>query len=389
MMEAGSRPLTIAPRRSPLARLGLNELDGVMLAAAGGLVAFGVFALATVGRHELPDQPLYFAARQGLYGAAGIAAMLLLARFDFTRLRDIRVMVYAAMIGSIALVLVGGAAVRGSQRWIELPLLRFQPAEFAKLLLVVSLGALAFERVRRPHGLRQTLVLLALGLAPAALVLLQPDLGTAVVLAAVAITVLYVAGIRWQHFAAISLAGLALTGGALALGSAVGLDPLRGYQEDRLTAFLHPSDDPADASYQVNQALIAAGSGEVTGRGEAATQSELLFLPERHTDFAFAAIAERFGFLGAGFVVFLYAVLFWRGVRVMRSARSHYGTIVAGGILTMVGFQAIVNMGMNLGLTPVTGIPLPLVSYGGSSVLATLLALGVLQSIHAQSRVGG
>jgi rod shape determining protein RodA len=386
VMEAGSKPLTFAPRRSLLARLGLSELDGVMLAAAGGLVAFGVFALATVGRHELPDQPLYFAARQGLYGAGGIAAMLLLARFDYTRLRDIRVMVYAAMIAAIALVLVGGAAVRGSQRWIELPLLRFQPSEFAKLLLVVSLGALAFERVRRPNGLRQTLVLLALGLAPAALVLLQPDLGTAVVLAAVAVTVLYVAGIPWQHFAAIGLAGLALTSGALALGSAVGLDPLRGYQEDRLTAFLHPSDDPADASYQVNQALIAAGSGEVTGRGGAATQSELLFLPERHTDFAFAAIGERFGFMGAGFVIFLYAVLFWRAVRVMRSARSHYGMIVAGGILAMLGFQAIVNMGMNLGLTPVTGIPLPLVSYGGSSVLATLLALGVLQSIHAQSR---
>jgi rod shape determining protein RodA len=386
-MEAGSRPLTIAPRRSLLARLGLSELDGVMLAAAAGLVAFGVFALATVGRHEFPDQPLYFAARQGLYGAAGIAAMLLLARFDYTRLRDIRVMVYAAMIAAIAVVLVGGAAVRGSQRWIELPLLRIQPSEFAKVLLVVSLGALAFERVRRPHGLRRTLALLALGLGPAALVLLQPDLGTAVVLAVVAVTVLYVAGIPWQHFAAIGLAGLALTGGALALGPAVGLDPLRGYQEDRLTAFLHPSDDPADASYQVNQALIAAGSGEVTGRGGAATQSELLFLPERHTDFAFAAIGERFGFLGASFVVFLYAVLFWRALRVMRSAGSHYGTIVAGGILAMLGFQAIVNMGMNLGLTPVTGIPLPLVSYGGSSVLATLLALGVLQSIHAQSRL--
>jgi rod shape determining protein RodA len=174
--------------------------------------------------------------------------------------------------------------------------------------------------------------------------------------------------------------------GLYVAGSAAGVHFLHGYQQDRLTAFLHPSDDPSDASYQVNQAVIAVGSGEQVGRGNDATQTELLFLPERHTDFIFAVVGERFGFLGAAFVVFLYAVLFWRALRVMRISRSFYGTMIAGGVVAMLALQVIVNVGMNLGLMPVTGITLPLMSYGGSSVLGTFLALGVLQSIHADAR---
>jgi rod shape determining protein RodA len=243
-----------------------------------------------------------------------------------------------------------------------------------------------YERVKRPFGLRQTIGLLALGLAPAALVFLQPDLGTGIVLVAIALAILFVAGIPWQHFAAIGAAAVLIGGGTYVAGSAVGVDFLHGYQQDRLTAFLHPSDDPSDASYQVNQAIIAVGSGEESGRGSDATQTELLFLPERHTDFIYAVIGERFGFLGAAFVVFLYAVLVWRAIRVMRVSRSFYGSMIAGGVVAMLAFQAIVNIGMNLGLMPVTGITLPLMSYGGSSVLGTFLALGILQSIHAQAR---
>ncbi|HMA26947.1 MAG TPA: FtsW/RodA/SpoVE family cell cycle protein, partial [Solirubrobacterales bacterium] len=258
--------------------------------------------------------------------------------------------------------------------------------ELAKVLLCVSLGAFVFERVRRPLGLRHTVKLLALGLAPAALVFLQPDLGTGIVLVAIALTILFVAGIPWQHFAAIGAIAALLAGGVYLAGSAVGVQFLHGYQQDRLTAFLHPSNDPKDASYQVNQAVIAVGSGQELGRGDNATQTELLFLPERHTDFILAVIGERFGFLGAAFVVFLYSLLFWRLLRVMRRATSFYGTLIAGGVLAMLAFQAIVNVGMNVGLMPVTGITLPLISYGGSSVLGTFLALAVVQSIHVQSR---
>jgi rod shape determining protein RodA len=389
-MEAAKPSLTIAPRRSRLVEwLNLRQLDAPMLGASIGLIAFSVFTLATSTRNEIAGRPLYFVERQTLYAVAGIALMLAISRFDYTRLRSVRMTIYAAMVGSIALVLVGGAAVRGSHRWIDLPFFQFEPSELAKVLLCVSLGALVYEAVRRPFGVRQTLHLLALGLVPAALVFLQPDLGTGIVLVVIALTILFVSGIPWQHFAAIGAAAALLAGGLYAAGSAAGVHLLQGYQQDRLTAFLHPSDDPSDASYQVNQAVIAVGSGEEAGRGSDATQTELLFVPERHTDFVYAVIGERFGFAGALLVVLLYAVLFWRALRVMRISSSFYGSLIAGGVLAMLAFQVVVNIGMNLGLMPVTGITLPLMSYGGSSVLGTFLALGLLQSINAQARERG
>jgi rod shape determining protein RodA len=385
-MEAAKPALTIAPRRPLVERLGVTGIDPLMLGAAVGLIAFSVFTLATSTQDEIAGRPLYFVQRQAFYALVGIALMIGLSRFDYTRLREMRLTIYAFMVGSIAFVFLVGTAVRGSNRWIDLPFFQFEPSELAKVLLCVSLSAYVFERVRRPFGLQHTVKLLALGLAPAALVLLQPDLGTGIVLVGIALTILFVAGIPWQHFAAIGAVGLLIAGGVYLGGSAAGVQFLHGYQQDRLTAFLHPSDDPKDASYQVNQAVIAVGSGEEVGRGDNATQTQLLFLPERHTDFIFAVIGERFGFAGSAFVIFLYSVLFWRLLRLVRLATSFYGSLIAGGVLAMLAFQAIVNVGMNLGLMPVTGITLPLISYGGSSVLGTFLALGVLQSIHARSK---
>ena len=386
-MEAAKPSFSFAPQRSRVVdALNLRNLDGIMLAASIGLIAFSVFTLHSASRHEVAADPLYFVVRQSLYGVIGIALMIAVSHLDYTRWRELRGSIYAVMVGSIAFVLLVGTAVRGSNRWIELPLFQFQPSELAKVLLCVSLSGFVYERVRRPLGLRQTLGLLVLGLIPAGLVFLQPDLGTGIVLVAITLTILFVSGIPWQHFAALGAAAALLAGGAYLGGSALGVHPLAGYQQDRLTSFLHPSDDPSDGSYQVNQAIIAVGSGEKSGRGDDATQTELLFLPERHTDFIFAVIGERFGFLGAAFLVFLYALLFWRAIRVMRIATSYYGVLIAGGIVAMLAFQAIINVGMNLGLMPVTGITLPLISYGGSSVLGTFLALGLLQAIHAQSR---
>jgi rod shape determining protein RodA len=250
----------------------------------------------------------------------------------------------------------------------------------------VSLAAFAFDRVRRPFGIGATLSLLALGLGPAALVFLQPDLGTGITFAVITVAILYIAGVPWQHFAAIAAVAAVIGGGTLAVGSTLGIDVLRGYQEDRLTSFLNPGDDPSDSGYQAEQAVIAVGSGEIAGRGDDATQSELLFLPERHTDFIFAVIGERYGFAGTTFVVLLYGVLLWRLLRILRLTGSFYGTLIAGGIVAMLAFQVILNIGMNLAIMPVAGIPLPLLSYGGSSVIGTLIALGLLQSIHVQAR---
>jgi rod shape determining protein RodA len=387
-MEA-ARPLTLTSRRGAIAeRFGLPYFDGVLLGAALGLIAFSCFTLAVATPNDVPGQPLFFAMRQGIYGLIGVALMLAVARIDYTRFREIRVGLYSLMIGTICLVLLFGAAARGSRRWIELPYFRFQPSELAKLLLVVALAAFVIDRTRRGAPARQTLRVLALGLVPAALVFLQPDLGTGIVLVVITIAVLFLAGVRWTHFAAIgAVAAIAVTL-ALVVAPAAGLpSPLRGYQEDRLTAFLHPSNDPSDASYQVNQSVTAIGSGEKTGRGDNATQTELLFLPERHTDFVFAVIGERFGFMGAALVLSLYALLIWRMLRILTLSKNLYGTLIAGGIAAMLMFQILINVGMTLGVMPVTGITLPLMSYGGSSVLVTFLAIGLLQSIHAQARL--
>jgi rod shape determining protein RodA len=386
-MEARAKPLTIAPRGPRLAeRLRLPYVDGILLGTSIGLAALSVFVLATATSEEIAGQPGYFAIRQGLYAVVGVALMVALAQLDYTRLWDLRLSIYVTLVAAIALVLLGGAAVRGSQRWIELPLFRFQPSELAKVLLCASLAAFAFDRVRRPFGIGATLSLLALGLGPAALVFLQPDLGTGITFAVITVAILYIAGIPWQHFAAIAAVAAAIGGGALAVGSTLGIDVLRGYQEDRLTSFLNPGDDPSDSGYQAEQAVIAVGSGEIAGRGDDATQSELLFLPERHTDFIFAVIGERYGFAGTTLVVLLYGVLLWRLLRILRLTGSFYGTMIAGGIVAMLAFQVILNIGMNLAIMPVAGIPLPLLSYGGSSVIGTLIALGLLQSIHVQAR---
>jgi len=386
-MEA-ARPLTVAPPPPTIAeRLRLSHMDGVMLAASIGLIAFSVFTLVTASRHELEGQPLYFAWRQGIYALVGVVLMLAVARADYSRLREARVAIYTAMIASILLVFLFGSAVRGSNRWIELPYFRFQPSELAKLLLVVALAAFVIERTRRGADPRQTARLLMIGLAPAALIFLQPDLGTGFVLAVITIAVLFLAGVRWTHFAAIGgVAALAATF-ALVVAPAAGVPILKDYQQERLTSFLNPSDDPSDSSYQTNQSQIAIGAGGKTGRGDQATQTELKFLPERHTDFIFAVIGERFGFMGAAFVLSLYALLVWRALRLLTLSKNLYGTLIAGGIAAMLMFQVLVNVGMNMGVMPVTGIPLPLMSYGGSSVLVTFMAIGLLQSIHVQAQL--
>jgi len=223
-------------------------------------------------------------------------------------------------------------------------------------------------------------------MAPAALVFLQPDLGTSLVFGVATLAVMFVAGVRWTHFAAIAAGLVGMITLVLVVAPMLGTPVLKGYQEERLTSFVHPSEDPADAGYQQNQAKIAIGAGQKTGRGDQATQTRLDFVPERHTDFIFAVIGERYGFMGAALVLSLYALLIWRALRVVTLSKNLYGTLVAGGLTAMLMFQVFVNVGMSLGIMPITGIPLPLVSYGGSSVITTLIAIGLLQSIHAQAR---
>jgi rod shape determining protein RodA len=389
-MEAYRRPHP-APfdrtRETLMERSGFGRLDPMLLFAGIALIAFSIYTLGVATSEDVPGNPYYYVLRQSIYAVVGIALMLAVARVDYSRFRELRVGIYTAMIGMIVLVLLLGEATRGSRRWIELPFFTFQPSELGKVLLIITLSAFVIDRSRRLSDAQRTVRVLALGLFPAALVFLQPDLGTALVYGVITLAILFVAGVRWTHFAALLGGAAAVIAIVLVIAPAVGTPILADYQQERLTAFLHPSDDPADSSYQINQALIAVGSGGKTGRGDDATQTNQGFLPERHTDFIFAVVGERFGFVGAAFLLSLYALLIWRALRIMTLSKNLYGSMIAGAIAAAIMFQVFVNVGMNLGIMPITGIPLPLMSSGGSSVIVTFLALGLLQSIYVQAQL--
>lgn len=392
-MSSAARPRPVAAQRfaeereSLAERLGLAHLDWPLALAAMALVAFSVFTLGQATSEDVPGSPHYYLDRQAIYGILGVVGMVLLSRIDYSRFRELRVGIYTFLCVSVSLVFVFGFAARGSRRSFELPFFSFQPSELGKLLLVLALAGFVIDGARRGSPIRRTLRYLVLGLAPAALVFLQPDLGTSLVLVVSTLAVMYFGGVPWTHFAVIGAALVTLVVLVLVVAPAVGTPILKGYQSERLTSFVNPNSDPGGAGYQQDQSKVAIGAGRVTGRGDQATQTRLNFVPERHTDFIFAVIGERYGFMGAALVLSLYALLFWRALRITTLSKNSYGTLVAGGIAVALLFQVFVNVGMNLGIMPITGIPLPLMSYGGSSVLATFLAVGVLQSINIQARL--
>lgn len=383
-----ARPEPFAERVSIAERLGLAHLDWPLALAAIGLAAFSIFTLGQATLHDVPGSPHYYVDRQALYAIFGVIGMLLLARIDYSRFRELRVGIYTFLCVSIGLVFVFGFAALGSRRAFELPFFSFQPSELGKLLLVLALAGFVIDGARRGSDRQRTVRYLCLGLFPAAMVFLQPDLGTSLVFVVATLAVMYFGGVPWTHFAIIGTAIVALVSVVLFVAPAVGVPILKGYQKERLESFATPNSDPAGAGYQQHQATVAIGAGEKTGRGNQATQTRLDFVPERSTDFIFAVVGERYGFVGAAFVLSLYALLLWRALRIVTLSKNSYGILVAGGIAVSLLFQVFVNVGMNLGIMPITGIPLPLVSYGGSSVLATFLAVGVLQSINIQARLG-
>jgi rod shape determining protein RodA len=362
------------------------RLDPLLLLATLGLVACSLIALNGATANDITGKPDYYVMRQGIYAGIGLVLMYGLSRLDYSRLRELRYPVYGVLIGLLVFVLGIAQATRGSKAWIELPGFQFQPSELGKVLLIAALGGFVVDRMRR-MGRETTARIMLLGLLPTMLVILEPDLGSALVYVAATFAILFVAGAPWRHFAALFTLFAVAIALVLVVAPKVGVEVLEPYQVDRLTSFLHPSADPGDEGYHQQQALTALGSGEKTGRGVAgATQTSLNFLPEHHTDFIFAAIGETYGFAGCAIVLSLYALLIWRGLHILTVAKNLYGALIAGGITVMLLFQLFVNIGMNVGIMPITGVTAPLLSFGGSSMLATFMALGLLHSVHAQAR---
>jgi rod shape determining protein RodA len=221
---------------------------------------------------------------------------------------------------------------------------------------------------------------------PAMFVIAQPDLGSGLVYVTIALTLLFVAGTPWKHLAGLAALGAIALTFVLVAAPAVGVHVLKPYQVQRLTAFLHPTTNAQKEGYQQEESKIAIGSGQKTGRGVNASQSKLGYVPENHTDFIFAAVGEQYGFVGASLVLALYGLLIWRALRILAMSKDLFGSLVAAGVAAMLMFQVFVNVGMTIGIMPITGVTLPLMSYGGSSVITTLLAVGLLQSIYNQAR---
>jgi rod shape determining protein RodA len=363
------------------------RIDPLLFLATLGLCGFGIYTIYTATSGDISGSPYYYVIRQGAYAGVGVLLMLIVSRFDYSRLREWRWGIYGLLIGTILMTLALGTASHGSKRWINFPFFNFQPSELGKLLLTLALAGFLVDRTRRLGEAETTARIMLLAVIPAMLVIAQPDLGSGFVYIAIALALLFVAGTKWTHFAALGTLGAVAVTLVLVVAPMAGVHVIKEYQVQRLTAFVHPTDNPREQGYQLKQSITAIGSGEKTGRGaNGATQTKLDFLPEHHTDFVFSVVGEEFGFIGAAIVLSLYALLIWRGLRILTMSKNLYGSLVAGGIVVMLMFQVFVNVGMTVGIMPITGVPLPLMSYGGSSVIVTLLAIGLLQAIHVQAR---
>jgi rod shape determining protein RodA len=373
---------------SPVPRLGPDRsrrdlsapwrhTDPTLLVCTLALAAVGVVMVFSSTRG--PEEPVdtSFLYRQGTFAAIGIGVMAVFALVDYRRVADFAWLAY----GGTVLLLLGvltplGTQSKGAQAWYSFAGFQMQPAEFAKIGLIIGLGAMLAE-FAGDIDLRRLAALLVVAGIPTGLIMLQPDLGSAMVLVAIVLGMLLVGGLRGRYILAISVLGVA--GVLFILNS----DVLAEYQKDRLTEFIRPGSDLQGSSYNVGQSQNAIGNGGVTGQGLfAGPQTQLLFVPEQQTDFIFTAIGEELGFVGGAGVLVLYGVIIWRIWRIAQLARDLLGTLLCAGVISMLVFQIFENVGMAMGIMPVTGIPLPLLSYGGSSTLATFAAVGLVLNVH-------
>jgi rod shape determining protein RodA len=365
----------------------LRSLDWLLVAGTAGLVAVGLWAISGVTRFDVAGAPTHYLNRQIVYVAVGVVALAVALLIDPDIYRRYWRPIFFGTVGIIVIVFLAGQATRGSKRWITVGPFTFQPSEFGKLLFVLALAGFIAERARGVTSPRTTLRTLGLGLIPVVLVFAQPDLGTALVYLAALAAMLFVSGTPWKQLTVLGSLGVLVVVVVLWAAPAVGVNFLKPYQKSRLTCFVHPQKCTVDARYNLEQSIAAVGSGQVQGRGvKNATQTRLNFLPEHGTDFVFASYSEQRGFVGASLLLALYLLVLWRALRIVTVARDLYSAIVAGGITLALLFQIFVNVGMTMGIAPITGIPLPFVSVGGSSMIANLAAMGVLLAIHARGR---
>ncbi len=359
----------------------VRHLDPVLLLTTVLLTVVGFLLVYSATRPSLEtfhQDPGFYLKKQVAFAALGVALMLLVATFDYRFYKVYAGFAYTAAVFALAVVQTPiGSSSAGAQRWFEFAGFQITPSEFTKVALILMLANVLSELRTPQPPLSGVIRISILAGVPTFLVFIQPDIGTTIVLVAILGGMLVVAGTRPRHVIALSVTGVLLIYGAFQLHL------IKDYQLERVKAFLDQQSSPGDLRYNLDQSLIAIGSGGITGQGYLHGRlTNLNFVPEQHTDFIFTAAGEEFGFAGSATILVLFACLLWRAIRIAYLSKDPFGTLVASGVATMLAIQMFVNIGMTVGIMPITGIPLPFVSYGGSAMLTNYIAVGLLLNVH-------
>ena len=354
----------------------LRRIDFALLLAAVAIVIYGLVIISSATHINTPgEERFWFVQRQGIFAIVNAILAIFFMNFDYRGLSQHGRKLYVFNLIMLVAVMLFGHAALGAQRWIQIGPISLQPSEFSKLIMIICMASVLEERMGRLNTIQDLLPIAAYVGIPFILVLKQPDLGTSLVFLAIFFGMVIACGMPWRIFTLIICAGVAAL--------PVLWQFLKDYQKMRIMVFLDPNVDPLGSGYHIIQSKIAIGSGMLFGKGLfEGTQSQLNFLPENHTDFIFAVVGEELGFVGAVVLLLLYLIVLWRGIMIARDASDVFGRLLAVGITSMLAFHVLVNVGMTTGIMPVTGIPLPLMSYGISSLTTNILAIAILLNIH-------
>ena len=358
----------------------LRRIDFVLLFASLAIIIYSLVVISSATHDNTQGEERYwFVQRQGIFALVNVGIAILFMNFDYKGLQQYGKQLYIINLIMLAAVMLFGHAALGAQRWIQIGPVSLQPSEFSKLIMIICLASVLENKIGQLNSFQDLLPIAAYVGVPFILVLKQPDLGTSLVFMAIFFGMIIICGIRWRILFGLCVAGIA--------AMPVIWQFLKDYQKMRIMVFLDPNVDPLGSGYHIIQSKIAIGSGMLFGKGLfEGTQSQLNFLPENHTDFIFAVVGEELGFVGAVILLLLYLIIFWRGLQIAREASDVFGRLLAVGITSMLAFHVLVNVGMTTGIMPVTGIPLPLMSYGVSALTTDILAIAILMNIHMRKQ---
>lgn len=357
----------------------LKKLDWIIIAAVGLLLVIGLVVLYSTSIKVNQSIATFDASKQFIYVIIGLVLLFVFALLDYRVLKNYSLFLYILMIVMLLAVQFFGKSALGATRWISIGFFQLQPSEFAKLIMIIVLAKFFANNYDRSNELKYLMISLLYLLIPALMVMAQPDLGTALVIIVIWLSMVLVSKINKIY----------ILGGFLGFVILIPMiiPRLKPYQRNRLNSLINPASDPLGTGYNVNQSMITVGSGRIFGQGlSSGSQSQLNFLPSQNTDFIFAVIAEKLGFLGSGLIIGLYTLLFIKIILILKKCSDRFATFLIIGIVSMMIFHVVINIGMNLGIMPVTGIPLPFISVGGSVMMVSMICIGIVQSIITRQK---